>query len=155
MQRVAMEQVLFIVLPSAPFSIMCWDTPVCIATRYGLDGPGIESPWGARFSAPVQTGSGAHPASCTTGTGSFPRVKRPRRGFDLPPRLKKEYSGASATSLGLHGLLLGLSTDGAPSCSCTLALTRRTNHWKFGTFRKALHCIENHLHLASEGCRRS
>ena len=31
-----------------------------IATRYGLDGPGIESRWGARFSAPVQTGPGAH-----------------------------------------------------------------------------------------------
>jgi len=27
---------------------------------------------GARFSAPVQTGPGAHPASCTMGTGSFP-----------------------------------------------------------------------------------
>ena len=33
-----------------------------IATGYGLDGPGIESRWGARFSAPVQTGLGAHPA---------------------------------------------------------------------------------------------
>jgi len=30
---------------------------------------------GARFSAPVQTGLGAHPASCTMGTGSFPGVK--------------------------------------------------------------------------------
>ena len=30
---------------------------------------------GARFSAPVQTGSGAHPASCTMGTGSFSGVK--------------------------------------------------------------------------------
>ena len=49
---------------------------VGIATDYGLDGPGIESsnPGGARFSA-VQTGPGAHPASCTTGTGSFPGVK--------------------------------------------------------------------------------
>ena len=45
---------------------------VGIATGYGLDGPGIESRWGARFSAPVQTGSGAHPASCTMDTGSFP-----------------------------------------------------------------------------------
>jgi hypothetical protein len=45
---------------------------VGIATGYGLDGPGIESRWGARFSAPVQTGPGAHPASCTMGTGSFP-----------------------------------------------------------------------------------
>jgi len=41
---------------------------------------------GARFSAPVQTCPGAHPASCTTGTGSFLRVKRPGRGVDhLPP----------------------------------------------------------------------
>jgi len=29
---------------------------VGIATGYGLDGPGIESRWGVRFSAPVQTG---------------------------------------------------------------------------------------------------
>jgi hypothetical protein len=38
-----------------------------------------------RFSAPVQTGPGASPASCTMGTGSFPGVKRPRRGVDHPP----------------------------------------------------------------------
>ena len=42
-----------------------------IATRYGLDGPGIESRWRARVSAPVQTGPGAYPASCTMGSGSF------------------------------------------------------------------------------------
>jgi hypothetical protein len=48
---------------------------VGIMTDYGLDGPGIESRWEARFSAPVQTGPGAHPASCTMGTGSFPGVK--------------------------------------------------------------------------------
>jgi hypothetical protein len=46
---------------------------------------------GARFSAPVQTGRGAYPASCT---GFFPRVKRPGRGVEhlphLVPRLKKE-----------------------------------------------------------------
>jgi len=30
---------------------------------------------GARFSAPVQTGPGAHPASCTMRTGSFLEVK--------------------------------------------------------------------------------
>jgi len=58
---------------------------VGIATRYGLDGPGIESLWGARFSAPVQTGPGAYPASYTMGTGSLPRVKRPGRGVDHPP----------------------------------------------------------------------
>ena len=52
-----------------------WDSSVGIATRYGLDGTGIESRWGARFSAPVQTGPGAHSAFCTTGTGSFPGGK--------------------------------------------------------------------------------
>ena len=61
---------------------------VGIATRYGLDGPGIESRWGARFSAPVHTGPGAHPASCTMDTGSFPGVKRPGRGADHPPPSK-------------------------------------------------------------------
>jgi hypothetical protein len=49
------------------------DSVVGIATRYGMDGPGIESPVAARFSAAVQTGPGAHPASCTMGTGSLSR----------------------------------------------------------------------------------
>jgi len=40
----------------------------------------------ARFSAPVPTGSGAHPASCTMGTGSFPGGKeRPGRDADPSP----------------------------------------------------------------------
>jgi hypothetical protein len=40
-----------------------------------------------RFSAPVQTGRGTHPASYTMGNGvSFPGVKRPARGFDHPPK---------------------------------------------------------------------
>ena len=67
---------------------MSQDISVGIATRYGLDGPGIESRWGARFSAPVQTGPGAHPASYTKGTGSLSRgVKRPGRGVEHPPHL--------------------------------------------------------------------
>ena len=66
------------------------DIAVGIATRYGLDGPGIESRWGPRFSAPVQPGPGAYPASCTMCTGSFPGVKRPGRGADHPPHLSAE-----------------------------------------------------------------
>ena len=50
---------------------------VTIATDYGLDGPGIESRWGRGF-PPVQTGRGAHPASCKMGTGSFSGVKSGR-----------------------------------------------------------------------------
>ena len=66
------------------------------ATRYGLDGPGIESRWGreARFSAPVTTDPGVHPASHTMGTGTFSGVKWPGIGVDHPPylapKLKKE-----------------------------------------------------------------
>jgi hypothetical protein len=37
---------------------------------------------GARFFAPVQTGPGAHPDSCTMDTGSIPAVKRTERGAD-------------------------------------------------------------------------
>jgi hypothetical protein len=48
---------------------------VGIATGYGLDGPGIESRWGAKLSATVQTGPGAYPASCAKGIGSFPGVE--------------------------------------------------------------------------------
>ena len=43
---------------------------VGIATGHGLKGPG-SNPDGDEISAHVQTGSGAHPASCTMGTGSF------------------------------------------------------------------------------------
>ena len=57
---------------------------VGIVTSHGLDSPGIESRWGARFSAPVQTGPGAHSAFCTIGTGSFPGVKI-GRGVMLTP----------------------------------------------------------------------
>jgi hypothetical protein len=51
---------------------------------------GERIPVDARFSAPVQTGPGAHPASCTMGTGSFPGVKRPGCGAEHPPRSSAE-----------------------------------------------------------------
>jgi len=57
-------------------------------THYGLDSSRIETWWGARFSAPVQTGPGAHhPASYTMGNGSFPGggLKWPGRGIEHPP----------------------------------------------------------------------
>jgi len=84
------------------------DRAVGIASRYGLDGSGIESRWGTRFSAPVQTGPGTRPASYAMGTRYFPGTKRPERGVDHPPhlapRLKKEYSYTSTPPLGLRGL---------------------------------------------------
>jgi len=76
---------------SVPVSL---DSAVGIATGYGLGGPGIESRWGVKFSAPVQTGSETHPASYTMVTGSFPGVKWPGLDLDHPlrhlaPKLKK------------------------------------------------------------------
>jgi hypothetical protein len=57
---------------------------VGIETDYRLGGLGIESRWGRGFS-PVQTGPGAHPASCTMGTRSFRGVKC-GRGVTLTTR---------------------------------------------------------------------
>jgi hypothetical protein len=66
------------------------DSSVSIVTRYREDGPWIESRRGERggggeFSEPGHNGPEAHPASYTMGTGSFPGVKRQRRGVDQPP----------------------------------------------------------------------
>jgi hypothetical protein len=44
----------------------------------------VQSRWGASFFAHVQTGPGAHPASCTVGTGSFPGGKA-ARAWCWPP----------------------------------------------------------------------
>ena len=63
---------------------------------------------GARFSAPVQTGLGTHPASCTMGTGSFPGVKGPGSGVDHPPPSSAEVEGSvelyNSPTLGLRGM---------------------------------------------------
>ena len=76
---------------------------------------GDRMPVEARFSTPVQTRPGNHPASCRTGNGSSsPGVKRPERGVNYPPhltpRLKKEQIDTS-TPLGLQGLLFLYSTQ--------------------------------------------
>ena len=54
--------------------------------RAGRSGDRI--PVVAIFSAPIQTGPGAYPASCTIGTGSFRGVKRLERDADHPPPSK-------------------------------------------------------------------
>ena len=53
------------------------DSSVGIATTLRAGRSGDRMPVGTRFSAPVQTGPGTHPASYSMGTGSFPRVKQP------------------------------------------------------------------------------
>ena len=66
-------------------SIVGRDSSDGIATRYGLDRPGIGCQWVARFSVSVQTVPGTHPASNTMGTVFFPVVKRPRPNADHQP----------------------------------------------------------------------
>jgi hypothetical protein len=51
------------------------DSVVGVATRFGLDGPVIESQWGARLSASTQTGLGAHATSCRRVASLFPGGK--------------------------------------------------------------------------------
>ena len=60
----------FVLLPSLKVG---WDSSVGIATRYGLDGPAIESRLGggARFSTTVQIGPVAQPAYYT---GAFKKI---------------------------------------------------------------------------------
>ena len=75
------------------------DSSVGTAARYGLDGPGFESRWEARFHSPVQTSPGAHTAFYTVGTGSFPGVKRPGRGVDHPSPSRAAVIDGTATIL--------------------------------------------------------
>jgi hypothetical protein len=69
-----------------PWEVVGRYSSVGIATRHGLDGPGIESRLGRDFPAPVQTGTGAPPGLLYIRYRvSFPGVKRPGRGVDHPP----------------------------------------------------------------------
>jgi len=57
-----------------------------IATRYGLDGPGIESGWGGEIFLALSDRPWGPPSLLQNGYRvSFSRVKRPGRGVDHPP----------------------------------------------------------------------
>ena len=96
------------------------DSSVGIPTRYGLDGPGIESRWWRDFPHPSRPALGAHTASCTMGTGSFPRVKRPGRDADHPPSSKRR----SHERVGLY--LYSPSGSSWPVTGWTLVELRAT-----------------------------
>ena len=61
----------------------------------------LKIPVKARFSAPVQTGPGAHPASCTMGTGSFPGVRN-GRGCNADPSPPSSAVGRERVELYLY-----------------------------------------------------
>ena len=68
------------------------DSSIGIATELPAGRSGDRIPLEARFSAPVQTGPGAHPASSTMGTGSFLEVKTGRSVMLTPHLLLVPWS---------------------------------------------------------------
>jgi hypothetical protein len=74
-----------------------------------------------RFSAPVQTGPGVHPASCTMGTGSFPGGKE-RPGRDADPSPPSSAVGHKRVELYLYSSYgpYGLYRDSVPVQGYTL-----------------------------------
>ena len=78
---------------------MCRDSVVCLATCYGLDGPGIESRLGRGFPLPSRPALGPTQPSVLWVPGLFVGEKQPGRGVDHPPHpapmLNKEYSNTS------------------------------------------------------------
>ena len=91
----------------------------------------------ARFSAPVQTGPGAHSASYTMGNGSFPGVKRPGRGVDHRPpssaevkeRVELYLYSTSGPSWPVLGWILPLPLP------VSLLLLKNVSRWAFPSAR--------------------
>jgi len=89
-------------------SVMC----VGPVGSFGIANPGWTVrgllPGVGEISAPVQIGSGVHPASCTVGIAFFSGVNRSGRDFNHPPHLvpslNNEYRYTFTPCLGLSGL---------------------------------------------------
>jgi hypothetical protein len=89
-------------------TLVSQNSSVGIATRYGIDGPVIESGGGETFRTRTDRPWGP-PSFLYDGYRlSFPEVKRSDRGVDYPPHLvpmlKKEQSYTSTPPLDLRGL---------------------------------------------------
>ena len=63
------------------------DSAAGVATRYELDGPGIESLVGRHFPHPSILAPPPSSLLYNAHLVSFPVVKRPGRGVDLPPSI--------------------------------------------------------------------
>jgi hypothetical protein len=100
---------------------------VGIATELQAGRSGDRIPVGARFSSPVQTGPGTHPASCTMCTGSFPGGKE-RPGRDADSSLPSSAVGLERVELYLYSHYgpYGLYRASVPVQGCTLPLPYST-----------------------------
>jgi hypothetical protein len=105
LQRTVLSHSVLPLETNTPYSVGRHSS-VGIATRYGMDGPGIESWWDGIFSTDPD-GNWGPPSLLRNGYRIFPWVKRPGCGIHHPthpsPRLKKEYSYSSSHPLRLHG----------------------------------------------------
>ena len=80
------------------FTVRGRDSSVCIATSYGLDGPGIESLWGRDFPHPYRPALGPTHSPIQWLPDLFPGVKQPERGADhSPPSSAKDWRKSIAT----------------------------------------------------------
>jgi hypothetical protein len=82
--RNSYRQSLFFVSDLVDLQIVGRYSSVCIATRYRLDGPGIESRWGRHFQHPSRQARGPPSLLYNGYRVSFPGVKRPGHGVDHP-----------------------------------------------------------------------
>ena len=98
---------------------------VGIATELRAGRCGDRIPVGTRFSASIQTGPGAHPASCTMGTGSFPVVKSSR--------------GVTLTTVEIYLYSpMGRTVFTEPQCLYSTAIPLLPL-WAIGLYRTSVH----------------
>jgi hypothetical protein len=82
----------FMKFTTATAMIMGRDSSVGIKTRYGLDGPGIESRWGTRFFHSRPDRPWGPPSLLYNGYRGVPGVTLPGSGFDHPPQSSAEVN---------------------------------------------------------------
>ena len=106
---------------------------ITTALRTGRSGERI--PAGKRFSAPIQTGRGAHPASCTMGIGSFPGVKCGRGVLLTPHPLLVPWSRKSRAILLLP---LWAVRPVQNLSACTVELYLYSPYGPYGLYRASV-----------------
>jgi len=78
------------------------DSSVGVATRYGLDGPGIESRWRRDFPHPSRPALRPTQPPVQLIPGLFAGVKRPGRGVDHPPHLPRSSMACSRVNFTFY-----------------------------------------------------
>jgi hypothetical protein len=95
------------------------------------------NPGGGEVFYTVHTGPGAHPASYTIGTWSFPGVKQPGRGIGHPPPSSTEVKERVELYVsGFSGLVVSMLASGTRECRFAPGRSR----WIF-LVKKSLACF--------------